>query len=403
MYIRHNIGSGKKLPTSLFPLHFFSYLCTHKKPHSLWNFRIWIIIYYLYANHLGAPRRTVFMKDRIVTFGELLLRFSKYDKLRLQQGNVFQGNFGGSEANVAISLAVMGNDTDYVTRMPDNQMGHAGCMKLQQLGVGTSHVLFGGDRLGTYYYEEAAGMRSSKVVYDRDNSSFFTLEPQMFNWKEILQGATIFHASGITGAISQTSADATFEALRTADEMGLTISFDINHRKNLWKYGADPRTTLGQMLQYADIVFADAIEFEFITGRRVPFTATSSAYVMPLDVYREWFDDIHRRFPRCRRWLMGMRNMMSSSHNTLTALVWDHGELYHTRIYDIQGIVDAMGVGDAFTAGMIHAELNFPADVQQCLDYSLAAAVLKYSIPGDFNLSTEDEIRQLMESELICQ
>ena len=334
--------------------------------------------------------------NRIVTFGELLLRFSKYDRMRLQQGKVMQGNFGGSEANVAISLAVLGNHVDYVTRMPDNQMGHAGCQKLCEYDVGTAHVLYGGDRLGTYYYEESAGMRSSRVVYDRENSAFYQLEPHMFDWHQILRGATVFHASGITGAISKPSCDATFEALDAADRLGLTISFDINHRKNLWKYGADPRQTLSKMLQYADIVFADAIEYEFITGRRVPFTATSSDYEMPMDVYRDWFEEIHSRFPRCRRWLMGMRNMMSSSRNTLTAVMWDKGNLYQARIYDIQGIVDAMGVGDAFTAGLIHAEVNFPDDAQQCLDYALAAAVLKYSIPGDFNLATDEEIRQLM-------
>jgi len=340
------------------------------------------------------------MEKKAVTFGELLLRFSKYDRLRLQQGKVFQGNFGGSEANVGISLSVLGNKVEYVTRMPDNQMGHAGCKKLREYNVGISHVLYGGDRLGTYYYEESAGMRSSKVVYDRENSAFYSLKPQMFDWKTIFSDACLFHASGITGAISKDSCDATFEALRAADEMGLTISFDINHRKNLWKYGANPKETLSEMLEFADIVFADAIEYEFITGRTVPFTATSSDYNMPMEVYREWFDEIHARFPRCRRWLMGMRNMMSSDHNTLTAVMWDNGTVYQTRIYDIQGIVDAMGVGDAFTAGMIHAELNFPTDAQRCLDFSLAAAVLKYSIPGDFNLSTEEEINQLMALEM---
>ena len=188
------------------------------------------------------------MKEKIVTFGELLLRFSKDGRMRLQQGRVFQGNYGGSEANVAVSLAVLGDDVEYVTRLPDTQVGRAGCMKLREYNVGTQHVLFGGERMGTYYYEEAAGMRSSKVIYDRDNSAFFTLQPRMFDWKKIFAGAQIFHASGITGAISKESCDATFEALRTADEMGLTISFDINHRKNLWKYGADPKSTLSEML-----------------------------------------------------------------------------------------------------------------------------------------------------------
>ena len=205
------------------------------------------------------------------------------------------------------------------------------------------------------------------------------------------------HASGITGAISKDSCEATFEALNIADEMGKTISFDINHRKNLWKYGADPRETLSRMLEYADVVFGDIIEYEFIMNRQVPFLATDSNYEMPLDFYEEWFDEIHSRFPRCNKWLMGMRNMMSSSHNTLTALLWSNGKMYHTRIDDIHDIVDAMGVGDAFMAGQLHALMAFPGNDQLLLDYALAAATLKYSVPGDANLCTEAEIMEFLD------
>lgn len=337
------------------------------------------------------------MSKRIVTFGELLLRFSKSNRMRLTQGQTFSGAYGGSEANVAVSLATMGDDVEYVTRLPKNQIGQAASMKLLEYGVGMPNTLWGGDRMGTYYYEESAGMRSSKVVYDRANSAFFELKPGMFNWREILKDAAIFHASGITGAISKGSCDATFEALDIADKMGKTISFDINHRKNLWKYGADPRETLSRMLEYSDVVFGDIIEYEFIMNRQVPFEATDSNYKMPLDFYEEWFDEIHQRFPRCNKWLMGMRNMMSSSHNTLTALLWSNGKLYHTRIDDIHDIVDAMGVGDAFMAGQLHSLLTWPGDDQRLLDYALAAATLKYSVPGDANLCTESEILEFLE------
>ena len=337
------------------------------------------------------------MNKKIVTFGELLLRFSKSNRLRLTQGQTFSGAYGGSEANVAVSLAMMGDDVEYVTRLPHNQIGQAASMKLLEYGVEMPHTLWGGDRMGTYYYEESAGMRSSKVVYDRANSAFFDLAPGMFNWREILKDAAVFHASGITGAISKESCEATFEALRIADEMGKTISFDINHRKNLWKYGADPRETLSRMLEYSDVVFGDIIEYEFIMQRQVPFLATDSHYEMPLAFYEEWFREIHHRFPRCRKWLMGMRNMMSSSHNTLTALLWSDGQLYHTRIDDIHDIVDAMGVGDAFTAGQLHGLLAFPGDDQRILDFALAAATLKYSVPGDANLCTEGEILDFLE------
>ncbi len=337
------------------------------------------------------------MDKKIVTFGELLLRFSKSNRMRLTQGQTFAGAYGGSEANVAVSLAQMGDDVEYVTRLPRNQIGQAASMKLLEYGVGMPDTIWGGDRMGTYYYEESAGMRSSKVVYDRANSAFYELKPGMLNWREILKDADVFHASGITGAISKDSCDATFEALDIANEMGKTISFDINHRKNLWKYGADPRETLSRMLEYADVVFGDIIEYEFIMNRHVPFEATDSNYQMPLDFYEEWFQEIHQRFPRCNKWLMGMRNMMSSSHNTLTALLWSNGKLYHTRIDDIHDIVDAMGVGDAFTAGQLHALRAFPGDDQRVLDFALAAATLKYSVPGDANLCTESEILEFLE------
>ena len=208
----------------------------------------------------------------------------------------------------------------------------------------------------------------------------------------------MFHTSGIAGALSPGAAAATFEALDTADEMGLTISFDINHRKNLWKYeGAQPRETLSRMLSYADVMFGDVIEFEFLTQHpKIPFTATTADYEMDLEPYREWFEEIHARWPRCRKWLMGMRNQVSASHHLLTALLWSDGRLYSTRIYDIQDMIDPMGVGDAFVGGELHALLAHPGDDQLMLDYALAAATLKYTFNGDFNLATDEEIKALM-------
>ena len=232
------------------------------------------------------------MSKRIVTFGELLLRFSKPDHKRFTQGEVMLGNFGGSEANVAVSLATLGEQVEFVTRLPDTPMGKAARMKLNEYNVGTRNILYGGKRLGTYYFEEAAAMRNSLVIYDRANSSYYSLKPQMLNWKQILKDADVFHASGITAAISQESADATFEALDTANSMNLKISCDINYRKNLWKYGADPKETLGRMLQYSDIVFGDKIEYEFMTDRQVPFEALDENYELDL-VHRLLFSRLH--------------------------------------------------------------------------------------------------------------
>ena len=332
-------------------------------------------------------------KQRIVTFGELLLRFSKPGHLRLTQGDIFTSKYGGSEANVAVSLATLGEDVTYITRLPDTPVGHAGAMCLAELGVDTSRVLYGGQRIGTYYFEPAAGMRAAKVIYDRAGSAYSDLKPGMIPWREILKDADIFQVSGITAAISQQAADATFEALDIADELGVTISFDINYRKNLWRYGADARQTLSRMLSRCDMMFGDAIEFEWISEHaQPPFTATDSNFQMQMDEYSQWFCQLHAAYPRCRHWLMGMRNIVSSSHHTLTALLWSDGTLLQAPIIDIPDVVDPVGVGDAFMGGFLHAINAFPGDRQLQLNYSLAAAALKNTIPGDFNLSTDNEI-----------
>ena len=338
------------------------------------------------------------MNGRIVTFGELLLRFSKRDHKRFTQGEELLGNFGGSEANVAISLATLGDEVEFVTRLPKGQIGLAAKMMLREYGLDVSHVSTDGDRMGTYYFEGAAALRNSSVTYDRAESAFAQLKPGMIDWHEVLRGASVFHTSGIAAALTENAYEATLEALRVADEMGIVISFDINHRKNLWKYpGADPRKALGSLLEYADVMFGDVIEFEFLMQHpKIPFKALTPDYQMDLKPYREWFDEIHERFPRCRKWLMGMRNQVNASHHLLTALLLSDNRLYSTRIYDIQDMVDPMGVGDAFAAGQIHAMLQWPDDDQRILDYALAASTLKYSFNGDFNLATDDEITSLM-------
>ena len=339
---------------------------------------------------------------RIVTFGELLLRFSKDDHLRLTQGDWFTSKYGGSEANVAVSLATLGNQVSYVTRLPATPVGRAGMMRLQEMGVDCRHVLFGGDRIGTYYFEPAAGMRSAKVIYDRAHSASSELQPGMIPWHDVLKGAGVLHVSGITAAISQSSLDATFEALDVADEMGVQVAFDINYRKNLWRYeGANPRATLGRMLSRCDLMFGDAIEFEWLCQRKQPpFTATDTHFEMQMDEYRKWFEELHAAFPRCKKWLMGMRNMVASSRHLLTALLYHQTangyELLKAPINDINGVVDPSGVGDAFMAGLLHSIQAFPDDAQLQLNYSLAASTLKNTIPGDFNLATDEEIKSIL-------
>lgn len=338
-------------------------------------------------------------QGKIVTFGELMLRFSKQDKQRLSQGKMFCGNYGGSEANVAVSLALQDDNVEYVTRLPNTHTGRAGAMKLRELGVGTNYIIYGGDRIGVYYFEEAASLRNSSVTYDRNGSAYYYLKPGMIEWREVLSGAAVLVVSGITAAISKEAANATFEALDTAVEMGIPISLDLNYRKNLWRYeDAMPRETLLRMMQYAEVMFGDVIEYDFVSQHeRIPFKPITPDYDMNLDAYRSWYEELQQLAPRCRKMMIGMRNEISSSHHLLTGLLWADGTMYNAPIVDIPNVVDPMGVGDAFVGGFLHALRKFDNnDNQTILNYSLAAAALKNTISGDFNLSTEEEILEVM-------
>lgn len=341
------------------------------------------------------------MKTKIVTFGEILLRISKPGYQRLFQGHRMFGNYGGSEANAAISLAHLGDNVEYVTRLPYGEMGEAALMHLREFGLNVSHVARGGDRLGTYYFEEAVAMRNSRVVYDRKNSSFYSLKRGMVKWNQVLADAAVFHCSGITCAISRDAMESTMDAIKLAVADGLTIACDINYRKNLWGYGLEPHDVLFQMMQYSDIIFGDQNEWEIASGvPHIPFEALDENYVIDREAYLSYFRKMHRLFPKCKKMVMAVRNQIASSHHTLSGLLYDavEDQLYTTRIYDIQPIVDPMGVGDAFIAAYIHAHQKWGDENQYCLDFSLSASAIKNTIPGDQNLVSEEEIISNMTS-----
>ncbi len=322
------------------------------------------------------------------------MRWSKAGARRIGQGYDWEGHFGGSEANVAVSLAVLGNKVGYISRIPANAVGDACMRELRSYGIDVRDIVRGGNRLGTYYFEEAQGLRRSQVVYDRDGSSFYSSAPGMFPWKDIFSRSDVFHCSGITCAVSQSAKDATMEAVKIAKEMGLRITCDINYRKNLWRYpGADAHAALNELMQYSDFIFGDQDEWQVTTG--VPKISEENMYadtVLDMDAYRRYFDTMHRMYPGCRSMMMGLRNQISSTRHTLTAILWHDGELYQTGIRDIFPIVDPIGVGDAFVAAYIHSSLLWPDDPQRCLDFCVAASALKNSVVGDFNLVTEEEI-----------
>lgn len=336
---------------------------------------------------------------KIVTFGEIMLRLSKHGAMRLTQGNSFDANYGGSEANVAVSLAMLGDDVEYVTRVPDNAIGEAALMHLREYGVDVRHSVKGGKRLGTYYFEPSAAMRSSRVVYDRDDSAFNTLSFGDIDWVPILQEVGLFHCSGITCATSQAALDTTMDAVRRAFESGVELTCDINYRGNLWKYpGANARKALDELMQYSSFIFGDQNEWYVASGLDpIPFTALDESYQFDLDAYRRYFDKLHKMFPRAERMLMAHRNQLSFQHHVNAGVLWVNGEIYTSRIYDIRPIVDQMGVGDAWVAAFIHARHRWPDDDRHCLEFSTAAASLKNTVPGDQNLVSEQEILAAMQ------
>lgn len=336
---------------------------------------------------------------KIVTFGEIMLRLSKHGAMRLTQGNSFDANYGGSEANVAVSLAMLGNDVEHVTRVPDNAIGEAALMHLREYGVDVRHTVKGGKRLGTYYFEPSAAMRSSRVVYDRDDSAFNTLSFGDIDWAPILKEVGLFHCSGITCATSQAALDTTMDAVRRAFESGVELTCDINYRGNLWKYpGANARKALDELMQYSSFIFGDQNEWYVASGLDpIPFTALDESYQFDLDAYRRYFDRLHKMFPRAERMLMAHRNQLSFQHHVNAGVLWVNGEIYTSRICDIQPIVDQMGVGDAWVAAFIHARHRWPDDDRLCLEFSTAAASLKNTVPGDQNLVSEQEILAAMQ------
>ena len=341
------------------------------------------------------------MKDnKIVTFGEIMLRMTRPNKERIVQGSRWNGFFGGSEANVAVSLAMFGDDVEYVTRIPGNKIGEACMGDIRRYNVGTSHIVKGGDRLGLYYYEESAALRSSSIVYDREDSSLTTIQPGMINWHDAFEGATLFHWSGISSALSQGAADTTAEAIAEAEKARLVISCDINHRANLWHYGKDAHDVLFPMTQKSDILFGTTGEWQLITGCKPPkFDAKDSFYTIDKEAFAEYFREALKQFPKAQKMIMVLRNTLSANHHILTGVLFAEGQLYTTRLFDIDNVLDPMGVGDAFIAAYLHGYAKHPDDNLACLQFALAASALKNTIPGDFNLISEEEVEDLIATE----
>ncbi len=336
---------------------------------------------------------------KIVTFGEIMLRLSPPNYQRFIQARSFDAIYGGGEANVAVSLGNYGIKVDYVTRLPDNELGDACVNYLRQFGVGTDKIIRGGERIGIYFLEKGASIRSSKVIYDRAHSAISTAEKEMFNWEEIFEGVNWFHWTGITPAISQNLADICLDAVKIAKKKGVIVSCDLNYRSKLWKYGKKPIDVMGELVKYCDIAIGNEEDAEKSLGITALDTDVSSGELDP-ENYRFVVEEMFLQYPNLKKVAITLRGSISASHNTWSGLLYDGNTMFISPTYDIDFIVDRVGGGDSFNAGLIYGLNFYPNNLQKALNFATAASCLKHSIEGDFNLISKEEVEKLMEGEV---
>lgn len=324
----------------------------------------------------------------VVAFGEVMMRLTPPGYARIRQTHSFDVLYGGTEANVAISLAHFGVPVAFVSRLPANDVGDACVQFLQQYGVGVQHVVRGGERLGIYFLEVGAMQRPSKVIYDRANSALATTRPGMIDWHTVFNEADWFHWTGITPAVSASAAASNEEAVSIAREMGLTISCDLNYRHSLWQWGKRPPQIMPPLVQQCDILIGNTAE--------LMLGMASVSADSPAAAAQQMCEQLASTFPNLKIIVITLRNAISASHNTLAAVLWHKGVFYTSPTYILDAIVDRVGGGDAFMAGLIYGLRTFPTEMQRVLDFALAAAVLKHSIAGDANLVTVDEVMEVV-------
>ena len=332
---------------------------------------------------------------KIVTFGEIMLRLAPPDFQRFTQAHSFDAVYGGGEANVAVSLANFGEDVEYVTRLPYNELGDACLMSLRSNGIHTDHIVRGGDRIGIYFIESGSAQRGSKVIYDRANSSFATVQTGMVDWESVFKGADWFHWTGITPAISPNAADVCREAIRVASKMEITVSTDLNYRAKLWQWGKPAGEVMAELVSMCDIALCNEEDAEKVFGIKAP-GADFTAGKVEAEQYRFVCEELATKFPSLKTISITLRGSLSASHNTWSGVLWQNGNFYTAPIYNISPIVDRVGSGDAFMGGLIYGLRKYENDPQKTLNFATAAACLKHSIKGDFNAVSISEVEALI-------
>ena len=329
--------------------------------------------------------------SKILTMGEIMLRLSTKDYSRFLQADSFDVCYGGGEANVAVSLANYGDNVSYVSKIPNNEIGQSAVNALRRFGVDTSFIARGGDRLGIYFLESGSSMRPSKVIYDRKDSAISLADIQDFDFDEVFKDATWFHFTGITPALSDKAALLTKTACKIAKKHNVTISCDLNYRKKLWTK-EKAQSVMKPLMEYVDVCIGNEEDAKLCLG----FTpkadiekgdTSASGYY---EIFKEMKDTFNFKYV-----VSSLRESYSASHNGWKALLYDGKEFYESRHYDIMPIVDRVGGGDSFAAGLIHSLIK-TNDPKASLEFAVAASALKHTIPGDFNMVNEEEVLTLV-------
>ena len=319
-----------------------------------------------------------------------MLRLSTPGNTRIVQSDSFDVNYGGGEANVAVSLANYGHDAYYVTKLPKHEVGQAAVNALRRYGVHTDYIVRGGNRVGIYYLESGSAMRPSKVIYDRADSAIAKANSSDFDFDAIMEGADWFHFSGITPAISDSAAELTLIACKKAKEHGVKVSCDLNYRKKLWSV-EKAQSVMTPLMEYVDVCIGNEEDAQYCLGFKPD--ADVEAGNTSAEGYYSIFKQMKEKF-NFEYVVSTLRESYSASHNGWKALIYDGKEFYESKHYDIEPIVDRVGGGDSFSGGLIHGLLTMD-NMKDALEFAVAASALKHTINGDFNLVSKEEVESL--------
>lgn len=331
---------------------------------------------------------------KIAAFGEIMLRLKSPHNERFLQSPVFEATFAGSEANVAVSLSNFGLGTRFISVLPDNDIAKACLRELQGFGVDISQVSLVSDgRMGAFFLETGANQRPGKVIYDRGNSSLAAIKPGDIDYEKALKGCAWLHISGITPAISESAAKASFDLVKVARSLNLHISCDLNFRHNLWKYGKSAPQVMKEIIPFVDTVIANEEDFQKSLG--IHEKSVIEGVSLDLDYYQKISMTAMKQYPNLKLVAITLRESISADHNIWSACMYDGNNFYVSRRYDITDIIDRVGSGDSFSGAFIFGLNHYP-EKQQALEFAAAASCLKHSIPGDYNRVSIAEVEALM-------